>query len=477
MGNKLVGDPRTLLAGEHPSLDSLLIVLKNGLPDRVVPPGGRIWRGWRAPVMGSLEVVPVNRGTVEVSLTVRDVVTGDPEKYLVRAVPLEARVRLNPNDGYRYLSQYARRRGASFSEDLLVDLRNGLDALVRSVFARHRHDVLLGASLGHLLKPQPSPLAYADNLLLLETITVTSQVEWSQVFLDVKNARDQALVGLEQNRTDETVGIDRAKVDRAIEEARFLEFAPLARQLGLPVEAFVKPEALEASRAAAMQLLTTLLEPGNRAHLHRNPELLSRLVEQTGIGQLASGIDVAPPEPIAYEHPDSALRPDVTQPLLTARGDEPAELELTVDRRLSRILAASGTGLPRILGLGSATNGTRGTVVLVTDEACEVPASHVTQMAELLRVQHVELQSLVAVTYTELGAAWLHQNLQGSSRDVSLLARTRMDGSLEILEFILQGEPRECYAAIQRLNAPTLTARAALESILPFAALDIRMGQ
>jgi hypothetical protein len=161
------------------------VVLQNGKPVRVVAPGGRIWRGFRAPVIGSLYVVPINRGTVAVEQVVRDVVTRR-DGYVAESVPLSLRVRLDTADDYARLKRFLQDRGESFADDLLAELRNGVDELVRRTFAERTHDDLYGASVAGFLKPGREPVPIAGGLMIVESLTVSGRVEWSSVFLAIR---------------------------------------------------------------------------------------------------------------------------------------------------------------------------------------------------------------------------------------------------------------------------------------------------
>lgn len=487
-GNAFVGQPRTLRRGEHPELGTLLLVLQNGRPDRVVVPGGRIWRGFRAPIIGNLQVVPLNEGSVDVQQTVRDVVTAGQEKFVVRSVPLELRVRLNPADDYVALRSFMTQRGTSYADDLLAELRNGVDELVRSVFAVTPHDALYGAPVAGILKPGSAPIPCAHGLMLIESLAIGGSIEWSETYLKIKEANDATLVGLATQRSDETLGTDRARVDATVLSARYREFAPLAAALNVPIDYFVNPEALAASRETATEIIAKLLEPGNRALLQRDPAMLGNLLQATGLTNLMN--QLGPPSQITLDGASHATlqhepaigaapaRPASGPPTEPLSLGEPGDaMGLNLDRRLARLWSTAGPLDPQLIGLAADAEGDAATVIAVSARtAVAVPADFTARAAALLRVQHVTVISLVAASYAELAEAWLTQVLGQASHTVTAQIDITDAGGLDQLVISLDGDPRACHAMVQQLDKPGLTARGALEALLPFAGLMIELG-
>jgi len=431
--NAFAGQPRTLRRGEDPELGSLLLVLQNGRPDRVVAPGGRIWRGFRAPIIGDLQVVPLNEGTVDVQQTVRDVVTAGNERFVVETVPLAMRVRLNPADDYAVLRAFMHHRGTSYADDLLAELRNGVDELVRGVFAVRSHDELYGASVAGMLKPGPQPVPCADGLMLIESLTIDGTITWSPTYLRIKEANDAALVGLATNRSDEVVGTDRARVDATVTAARYEQYVPLAAALNVPIDSFANPEALAGSRGITTEIISKLLEPCNRALLQRDPTMLGNLMHAAGLTNLMTGQTpmsvVATAEPSvaalsqepaggSFGSSGATTAPSLNDTVvLPTPGDD---LDLNVDRRLARLWSGGAPLDPAITGLAADVTGDAAVVIVVSPtRPVDVPPDFTTQAANLLRVQHVSVIALAANSYAELATAWLGHVLGSDARAVT----------------------------------------------------------
>ena len=488
MPNPFVGSPRALDRADHAELGSLLVVLQNGKPDRLILPGRRIWRSFRAPLIGDLQVVSINVGTVDVFQNVRNVATADSEGYLIANVPLKLRVRLDGSRGYEPLQAFLMSRGATFAEDLVDLLRNSVDAMVRSSLRDKFHEDLYRGGIGEAIFPNARGISFADGILVAESITIVNEVEWSPVFVELKAQKDRALVGLASQRTDSVLGVDKARIDYEITAAQYREFAVLARQLGVPVETFVRPEAIAASNAQAADLLGKLLEPGNRAILSRDPAMLGRLIEASGIGQFAqtSGLDNLTREVISSAEasavhdslrarPSEADRPWAIEPP-SGLAHEP--FELNKEQRLVRLLQSEPSLKAAIEGIGLEVAESEAFIVAVTLPTSTVtfPSDFPKRVAGLLQVQHVTVRLLRGSSYSDLVTNWLEQEIPASVLDsISTRVEVIDEGDWEVLSLSLGGEPRVAYSVEQSLNGVGNMSRRALERVLPFARFTISL--
>jgi hypothetical protein len=64
MPNEFVGAEQQVRGLNNASWGTVAVIIRNGVPDRVVTPGSRFGRGWRAPLMGAVTLVPIQTDTV-----------------------------------------------------------------------------------------------------------------------------------------------------------------------------------------------------------------------------------------------------------------------------------------------------------------------------------------------------------------------------------------------------------------------------
>lgn len=471
--NGFVGDTVRLDGGTHADAGTLLIVLRNGRPVRVVPPGGRIWRGFRAPAVGTLDVVPVHTGTINVEQVVREVATkGDG--YLAQAVPLSLRVRLAKDHNYGHLQRFMRDRGESFAEDLLAELRNGIERLVRDVFATQSHQELYGSAVATALKPTAAPLSVAGGLMQVEALTLTSPVSWSPVFLSVRESRDQKTMELERQETERVLGVSRKRIEAEIETVKYQEYGRLAEQLGVNVTFLLDPDLLAANQAKAMEALTLLLEPANRSLLQRDPNMLPSLLAATGIAQLPDAMRLQSSGTSSVIAGEVQASPP--PPLLAAlAGGQHDEMDLTRDGRIVKILSLGGIAASHVIGAVGKGNGETATVLLATSgQPPALRSDTQDQLARLLNVQHATALVLPTTSYAVLVDSWLSQVVAADGVSTTCVIDTK-DG-LESLTIILGGPPRVTRDIASQLSRVGRTELPALEALLPFASVSLQIG-
>jgi hypothetical protein len=266
-------------------------------------------------------------------------------------------------------------------------------------------------------------------------------------------------------------------VDAQIETARYEEFSVLATRLGVPVEYFVNPEALAANRATATEILTKLLDPANRSLLQREPALLSNLLAATGVSSLAQPAGSTPvPSVVSVPQPAAIGIPQVVTSTATHL-DEPTGLDLNVDRRIARLLARHSDGFDDVIGVSGSGNGDTATVLVVCEQQpLPVPVAVLGPIASVLGAQHASVFSFIASSYQELIEEWLDKAVGEQARRVRSTCSVEATSGLETMDIVIRGEPRAARAVVAQLKDVDRTELAALEALLPFAGVALRMG-
>ncbi len=145
-------------------------------------------------------------------------------------------------------------------------------------------------------------------------------------------------------------------------------------------------------------------------------------------------------------------------------------VESTVEASTAAVWRALGHG--DALGIGTATVGDRGAVVVLT---ASVPADldlHRVgaRFADALGVARAEVAVVAADTVTGIVREWLYQAAQGSGRGASV--RVEQDG--DVLRVVVDSVDSSAREAALRLASPHEPALAALTALLPHRAVEVR---
>jgi hypothetical protein len=480
--NVFVGPVEAFSRARHAEWGSLLVVLRNGQPQRIVPPGRRLWRGLGAPIIGDVQVAAVNDQTVEVTQTISELLTKGEEKYVVDQVTVSASIRLNHEDDYAALGTFVRAHGRSFADDLVKVTKSSLEQLVRDVFSAHTHAELHGNSVTALLQAAAGQ-GFGQGLMLVDAIEVVGRIAWSQAFLDVQAARHGTLVDLAQTARTEVVGVEQARADSKVLQEKAKSFAPLAQALGVPLTYFLDPQGHADQQQLRLVVLEKLLEPQNRVVFQRQPHLLEEFLTSIGVRGQVSPSSVA--RQLATLSPDPSATAVLTShdaPVTTGLGDggpthasaagvggQP-ELDLTTDRKLTRLWKQEGGHIADLTGLGGAAAPDGAAVIAVGPVAPAVPAELVTALARFYGVQRVQVFSITAEDYDGLCGAWFRMAAPEMQQELTVRTKVAVRDGLDQLHVLVSGPPRAAAAAVQHVTDPDQPALEALERILPFAA-------
>jgi len=446
--NEFVGPEQRLEGLANASWGSVAIILRNGQPQRLVTPGSRFGRGWRAPLIGNLDYVQVNTDSAAFSLSVRGVKTRD--SYHI-GLKLDTRVKLNGADNYKHLDAFIRSSGRGFAEDLIAEVQRGLEQFAFQLVAGYDHADLREQSPSSAFARLGFPVAIGSSLLLVTSLSV-ADVTWDPKAIEVEDAEK-----------DRIANVARARAESALGEERLQIFAPVAAQLGLPVEALAYPDRYAMSQQHAHEALLALLKPEMRMVWQRNPGMLDHLFARAGIGPATSP-----------QHSSLTSAPFTQLPVGTGVPAEiivepEAEVELNRNLTLRRAWSAHEPGEVMGIEVGGRNSPTP-TVIAVTASGRPPSAETVEALARAVGGTPRVLV-LRFGTWQDLVEQWFRQavpdavGLRVSCAEVGDDLRIRVSGS-----------PFEADRIVKRLNSPDDTVLGALEELVPFVRVDVELG-
>lgn len=458
--NEFVGAVESLKGLAHPTWGSVAVILRNGRPERLVLPGSRFGRGWRAPLVGDLAFAPVQTDSVPFGLRSPEVPTQDG--YHI-SITLDARVRLNPAGDYRYLDAFVRGGGPNFADDLVMEVRQGLERLLFDSIGRASHAELRAKAPAAFLVAEGFPIALGSGLLLVTSLTVGA-VEW-----------DQRAIALEDVRKDHIVDVTRVHHESALGHERLDALGPLAQRLGLPAMAMAFPEQYQADldrldrdQQRAHETLLAMLTPEMRGAAARNPLLLETLAERAGLA-IGHG---SPPVVRAQQARPLGIAAGADDDLddITAIIVEGDDVDLNLDRALQR-LWQTAEDVP-LLGIDSSGRGaSTATVVAVTQTGARIHPETPATLAKAMGGVIPTVIVLAAGSLQELVEQWFEQALADGE---GLRVVACPDG--DVLTISVEGPLAKANAAVKQLNDPGEHALAAFEALLSFVRVDIRLA-
>lgn len=449
MANEFVGPEEALEGLANATWGSVAVVLKNGEPQRLVRPGSRFGRGWRASFLGNLTFAQISTDSQPFGISVKDIPTSD--SYHVGA-ELDVRVRLNPVSDYRHLEGFILTAGRAFAEDLIQEVRRGLETLVFETFGRYSHHDLRKTPMPVVFN-YPLPMTLGSGLLQVTSLSVL-RVDWDARALEVENAWK-----------DRVANEARARADAQLGEEKLAIYAPVAAQLGLPPEALAYPEQHRLSQQRAHEALLALLKPEMRMVWQRNPELLHNLFQHAGISAPPSQYG-APPREVSGGH----------QAVLTAAADDteiivdPGEaIELNRDVKLVRAWNANET--QGVLGIGMAREGESAVVLAVTSQGARPQPATLESLRQVTGKADTETIVLRAGPWQDLVSDWF-------SRSAPDPTGLRVDVAEENGGLVIRvcGPAVRADEAVKHLNSPGSLRLSALEQLVPFLFVDVALG-
>jgi len=487
--NKFVGDVVRLRGRMHAQPGKVLVVYQNGRPARVITSGHRTARAFRAPLVGDLEISEINVGVVDVTVTLLDLPTDDD--FVVRSIVVKVKVKLNRDDDYAAFARHLQVTGPSYADALIEQLRADLEERLRRAFRENSHDALYGAALNGFLGPRNLEEPMGNGLLVLTSLTVDSVV-WDPKFLRLRDqAATIAIVHADAEIQRVTVEAD-VETRRAMErrEAAALDervrvMEPIAGQLGIDLMDLANPVLAAASKDRSHQLLMQLMDPANRGAIARSPEIVSQLMESSGI----KGIDYTRRTPKSAQ----ARRVVTGDASTSIEGSPPQRLppavstessgydDFSIDRRSMRIWNGAAPGSANgIVGLGFAVVDGAATVVAVGATGPPRPSDEVNRALASLYGAPVTVIALAAAPAPDVAIDWFESVKQTAHPDFATV-RSRADvdvdpdrAGFDRLTLLAIGPVQAANSIVKYLNLTSVPHLAALAAVLPFADIFVK---
>jgi hypothetical protein len=354
--SQLVGPIDSVAGPVHAPPGSILVLMKNGKPVDVVPPGRRYRGTFR---IASMSVLPVRSGQFQTAKTVHDVVTED--RYTLPQVTVTVTIQVNSRRNYRGLREVISRDGPHFAEHLDTRLGREISELTRGLLGRSSHEELFGSDLSSRFRADTELL---DGLFRLITVDRVEQT-WDPVFVQTHDVRKERVRDL--TRADAAAEVEAAEDRNLVNRASRLGLSPAEiRDPQLTGKLAEGQYAIEVEQIRAnTELRRAVVE--NLRDLRRDPELLSVLVNElrgprtSPSGELEAGEPTTGRAEVANE-----------------RAETP---ELVTESGLLQILVAVGGDPDDVYGIGGMTEDGRTTVVIVTAGGRAVDATTRTALA------------------------------------------------------------------------------------------------
>lgn len=455
MANEFFADPAPFSGRMHASFGGLAIILRNSVVDRVITPGKRFSRAWRAPLTGDLQFIEVYTGDRSFGLAYPDLATADG--FHIR-LELDAVVRINDGGAYQYLEHFVQQHGADFDTAILQELDNGL----KSVLARTIHDYthsdlrLRGADsvkLGRL------PVAFGTQVLQLVSYSVTG-IAWDEIALEAERIEKGKAVNSAQAHSDQA---------RLTEREVLLK--PIAERLGISLTLLMDKEIHgEQTRAEidrtrlAIEAFQALPESVQRQMVRQDPGIVYQLMGQS-----------APAVPAGREITGTGPTPTHTALQLPTGTEDDTLTEVLVDglpldglnktAKLARLWSKRSS--EPLEGIAGAVGEDKATVLVVT-AASVVPAGFEQDLTGFYGKQ-VDIRILPPGGLDVLVTSWF-RHVVPSAGETSPRATITDD---DVVRIDIVGPAMAARAVIKHLNRPGNTDTEALDDLLPAGGLLI----
>jgi hypothetical protein len=479
-----------LVAVSQPA--AVLVVLQNGLVKSVVPPGKRVGRFWRASPIGVFQVIEVNAGWFSVRRTITNV-TAAPEangvSFQAPSVTLQLTGKINDSGNYHDLRAIVNEAGLGLADALVAALTNGIERSVRNTFARQPQSFWRGAALTQefertlpvgqtfgppgyekliMLRSLDEVTAEQDPSFLeqygaeMKVAIAASQAAAAQAEAMIENARALATAHgqAEINRIEAASRVEVKRVEADGRAGLYTDYAAVAAQLNLPIEALIDPEKYTRNDQEAHEVAKILAEGAPQGLLYRVPGL-SDVFRRYGDNS-------ATPPPHSIDV--SRVRPD---PLPLTGGVDDAEVELELTRN-ARLLRSWRSARPddSVVGISFEQRNETGVLLCIVDGPAPdgtALSDLETQLARQFALERVSVVCVpMATTAAELVGRLLAAALPGhaGSVRVSVSGGTAGEDTLTILLASAAGNA----AADMRdeLLRPVPPLLGALSNLLPF---------
>lgn len=461
MPNEFVGAEQRVRGLNNAGWGTVAVLLRNGLPDRVITPGSRFARGFRAPLLGNVTLVPIQTDAVPIGFDIADATTADGYQIGLR---LNTLIRINGASDYRHLTEFVQRHGRNFADALIQEIQRGLESWVTGRIGAELHAQLRRRPMSSVLDID-MPFTFGSNTLVVVSFTV-GDVRW-----------DAKAVELENVIKDRPIQVASAANDEHLSSYRLAIFTPLAAQLGVSAAELAFPERHQLTQQNAKELALELLKPHNRTLWQRDPTVLTNLFTAAGLPPAAMGT----PGRQALAGPDDRSEPTLSlgtgaagaygsaAGAPTAAPSPEAVEDVNTDKRLLRFWLRSHQGTP--VGIAGARTGSAAMVIIVRDTAPgaePAPADDFVPYFSGLPVRLVELRS---APLSSLVGQWIDALFP----DSGVTSSVRVDDD-DVLYLGIGGTAATARDVIKRLDDPADPSLDALEALLSYAGIQLQLG-
>lgn len=270
---------------------SVMIVLKNGAPVKVVGTGRSYKRGWRAPLLGELWVIPISTAAHVVDVEVDDVGTmldrDSNTRFSIPKVSVTFEIQLKKSEEWEGLKSYVNEQGDNFAERLLPRVQNELDEAVRENLGSYTHEELYRTNITRHL---PSRGSILDDLF--EIIGVLgAHAEWNPNFTSVVTGSEEMVASVAKSQRDLVIGQAEFDTEQALALSR-------AVASGRSLDSMLNPDLAAADRAAILEIVHKMIENPHSAAIPQMRDIVDRatssLEPPTGIPTGGAGENFAP---------------------------------------------------------------------------------------------------------------------------------------------------------------------------------------
>lgn len=429
----LVGEPTEVDGAISPDPDTILVVVKNGRVNKVIPPGRRRRQGFGIPFFGDVVVTPITTGHRPAGIVLQRVRTRDHEPgFVLPEVRLQVEISLNSDDGCRAIKDRIQRDGYSFVETLGLELQRLVEEHVRRVLQDIPHEQIHGSALADLI---PAGVTLG-SILKLHSV------------LDGSYELDPAYEAIAEERTGLFVDAAAATREAANHQDRINKLGPVAQQIGYDIAWFLDADNREADKNRAHELAMKILDDPSLSR--RSPELL----------QLALGVSFG-------TNPNPGPANVIPVAAATAASEEgspgvPAlelstglRLELDVDLEDSWLAAGGDDG--SLVAAASAVEADSATAIYVLQPGAVLPDGLENRVKTMLGCEELQLVRLLRTGSADDLVADLVRQLSGDAVATAWL-EAGSNARHRLLHLPQSPEAQELRQELEKATPPTLAA-------------------
>lgn len=298
----LVSSVTALAKMTHADLNHMLVVLRNGKPIAVVPPGKRYRPGFRVVPFGDLQAFQINLAPVRLAMTLRDVPVRrekhGPQFHLPKVV-FRASVRVT--DDSDYLERALVGRGLAMIDSLTDLVQGELRGRVSSLIRSKTHQEIWEGQLDDLLMEVDSLVERTITVDHIGNVDCTPDPRFREM---LDEEAEEALItvrtGLEAHKATEAakVMVASENAEAAALGARIMLLRGIAEQHSLHLPYLLDPELEKIESGQRQEIMMQILS--DPTLLRRNPGLETAV--QGHLARISSSI-VRGLEPVPLTSP------------------------------------------------------------------------------------------------------------------------------------------------------------------------------